>query len=108
MARAPATEPSTEASGAERPNRICIRKALILRVFSRAPVSATSGPEPASAEPALLVANRRAKRSASTVDSCGKHKAESGHLRSAVDIAVVPLKQPRQICPELGGWVLVS
>lgn len=81
---------------------------MILRVFSRALVSATSGAEPASAEPALLVANRRAKRSASTVDSCGEHKAESGHLRSAVDIAAVPLKRRWQICPEFVGWVLVS
>jgi hypothetical protein len=36
MARRPATAPSSEASGAERLNRICIRKALILHVFSRA------------------------------------------------------------------------
>jgi hypothetical protein len=40
-----------------------------------------------------LFANRRAQRSGICDPLDGKHKAESGHLDSAVNIAAMPLKQ---------------
>ena len=42
MARDPATWPPTEASTAERANRLCLRRALIVHGFSRALLPATS------------------------------------------------------------------
>jgi len=49
-------------------------------------------------------ANRKAQRSASCGQLSSKHKTESGHLRSAADIAASPLGQARRVVPASARW----